>query len=155
MRGSAVLLGQVIDLEAQVGTRDQAPSHPHAACSLEESCLRPACLLPACQPCAMIRSDRSVVVGCMDRTITSFTYNRGKKDWALPPMPAPILALEPLHIRRARVLSAFIGRYHYHQHRQMTDRQATVLSGRQGGREEAAEGVGGVGVGCGPINQWL
>lgn len=87
----------------------------------------------------MIRSDRSVVVGCMDRTITSFTYNRGKKDWALPPMPAPILALEPLHIRRARVLSAFIGRYHYHYHQH---RPRCCRGGREGGRRRLKGWVG-------------
>lgn len=73
-RGTAVLTGQVIELE----------SHP----------------------CAMVHVDSSLVVASMDQKVASYSV-RAKKEFCVC-MPAPVVAMEPMLVRRNRVVSAYI-----------------------------------------------
>ncbi|OQS06492.1 bardet-Biedl syndrome 1 family protein [Thraustotheca clavata] len=50
--------------------------------------------------CALLQMDKSIIVACMDRKITSY-HLKGKKNWSMV-MPQDIVAMEGLNLRRTK-----------------------------------------------------
>eukprot|EP00937_MAST-01D_sp_MAST-1D-sp2_P000085 g85.t1 len=58
------------------------------------------------QPCALIALDRSLLVGCMNSTVSAFSV-KGRKQFALR-TPCPVTELCAVHVERAHSVKAFL-----------------------------------------------
>lgn len=58
------------------------------------------------QACALLRLDKSILVGCMGNTLHCFSI-KGRKQFSLF-MPAPITELCAMHVERAHTIKAFL-----------------------------------------------
>jgi Bardet-Biedl syndrome 1 protein len=58
------------------------------------------------QPVGLIRTNKSVIVGCMNNTLVSY-HIKGKKNYSLY-LPSSILTMELLSVQRQRMVKAVI-----------------------------------------------
>ena len=60
----------------------------------------------AAQPCALVRQEKQILVGCMDGTLHCY-HIKGKKEWSLR-LAAPISAMAGMRVERSTAVSALL-----------------------------------------------
>jgi Bardet-Biedl syndrome 1 protein len=58
------------------------------------------------QPCGLVRTNKNIIVGCMNNTIHSF-HVKGKKSYSIY-LPSTIVTMELLQIQRQRMTKALL-----------------------------------------------